>query len=316
MQKTKDPNILRGLQYFEAVARHRSLRRAAQDLGVTESAVSHQMRRFSDTIGQQLLIRSGRGIALTATGERLAAKLVEAFAGLESLVSDLAGSGEHVLQLAVCSSFGPGWLIGRLDDFYEAHPQIDLQLRLYAQDPLLTNEVADAFVTAYPVRPEHASLKLKDEHLVAVHAPLPGRREDQRFALITTDIEKGRVGQDWITFCKRADLKLGDIQQGLWRQCSHYLLALEMAKNGQGIALVPDFLAEHDLCAGSLVAFSDVRLPSHRTYHLCFRKSRAHEPQLQALARWFRSRVAEDRPQPMTANATAARRSITLERPS
>jgi LysR family glycine cleavage system transcriptional activator len=315
VQKIKDPNILRGLQYFEAVARHRSLRRAAQDLGVTESAVSHQMRRFSDTIGQQLLIKSGRGIALTATGEALAAKLAEAFAGLEKLVSDLAGSGQHALQLAVCSSFGPGWLIGRLDDFYEAHPLIDLQLRLYAQDPVLTNEVADAFVTAYPVRPEHEAVKLKDEYLVAVRAPSLVGTETQRFALITTETDKGRVGQDWIAYCKLAGLGLAGLQQGTWRQCSHYLLALEMAKNGQGIALVPDFLAEHDLRAGSLSVFSDLRLPSRRTYHLCFRKSRAHEPQIQALARWFRSRIAEDKPRPIPPGTTPGRASLIQESP-
>ncbi len=54
------PQWLRGLQYFEAVNRHASLKRAAQDLGVTESAVSHQMRRFSALIGRQLLAKSGR----------------------------------------------------------------------------------------------------------------------------------------------------------------------------------------------------------------------------------------------------------------
>ena len=74
---------------------------------MTESAVSHQMRRFSDTIGQQLLVKSGRGIALTATGEALAAKLTSAFAGLEILVKDLVGEGQPALRLAVCSSPGP-----------------------------------------------------------------------------------------------------------------------------------------------------------------------------------------------------------------
>ena len=161
--KKNDAAILRSLQYLEAVNRHSSLKLAASDLGVTESAVSHQMRRFSAMIGQQLLAKSGRGVVLTAKGEELAAKLSVAFAGLESLVKELVGEGHEVLQLAVCSSFGPGWLIERLENFYDEHPEIDLQLRLYAQDPLISGEVADAFVTAEPIRPDFAAVKLRDE---------------------------------------------------------------------------------------------------------------------------------------------------------
>ncbi|RPH70482.1 MAG: LysR family transcriptional regulator, partial [Hyphomicrobiales bacterium] len=137
-REKKETAVLRGLQYFEAVNRHASLKLAAQDLGVTESAVSHQMRRFSALIGRQLLAKSGRGIVLTATGQELAAKLSVAFAGVESLVKELVGGGPDTLQLAVCSSFGPGWLIERLEDFYDAHPEIDLQLKLHAQDPLIS----------------------------------------------------------------------------------------------------------------------------------------------------------------------------------
>ena len=124
----KDPNILRSLQYFEAVVRHRSIRLAAVDLGVTQSAVSHQLRRFSETIGQQLLVKSGRGIALTPAGEKLGTRLVSAFANLDDLVNDIAGDGRQTLQIAICSTFGPGWLIERLDDFYTSYPDINLEL--------------------------------------------------------------------------------------------------------------------------------------------------------------------------------------------
>jgi DNA-binding transcriptional LysR family regulator len=96
--------LFRSLQYFEAVARYRSFKLAADDLGVTGSAVSHQMRRFSDAVGHQLLVKSGRGIALTAKGEELAAKLTSVFGGLETLVKGIAGGGQDALQLPVCST--------------------------------------------------------------------------------------------------------------------------------------------------------------------------------------------------------------------
>ena len=293
--KKKDTSILRGLQYFEAVARHRSMRSAAQDLKVTESAVSHQMREFAASIGQQLLVKSGRGIALTATGELLAAKLISAFAGLETLVKGLAGDGRNLLQLAVCSSFGPGWLVERLDHFFAAHPEIDLQLRLYAQDPALTNEVADAFVTTYPVKAGFASIRLMDEMLIAVQAPAKEtmRKRGAKHRLITTELKDGKLGRDWINYCKRAGLRLADLQDTPWLQCTHYLLALEMAKSGLGVALVPDFLAAKGIKSGALVAFSKTLMPSKRVYHLCYRKTRGHEAKLATLAQWIKSQMAE-----------------------
>ncbi len=198
-----------------------------------------------------------------------------------------------MLQLAVCSSFGPGWLIPRLDELYETHPDIDLQLRLYAQDPALTSEVADAFVTAYPVKTGYAAIRLVDEMLVAVQAPVEqgAAMWGPRQRLITTELQSGRIGQDWVDFCKKAGIKLADLQEGAWRQCTHYLLALEMARSGQGVALVPDFLAAKDIRSGALVPFGETLLPSKRVYQLCFKKTRSHEPRLAVLAKWFEAQA-------------------------
>ncbi len=303
-REKKETAVLRGLQYFEAVNRYASLKLAAQDLGVTESAVSHQMRRFSALTGRQLLAKSGRGIVLTATGQELAAKLSVAFAGVESLVRELVGEGRDSLQLAVCSSFGPGWLIERLEDFYDAHPGIDLQLKLYAQDPLISGEVADAFVTANPVRPDYVSVKLKDEMLIAVHKP--SAKRGRRHRLITTSLDKGHIGQDWADYCKASGTKLSELQDGEFRQCTHYLFALEMAKSGQGVALVPDFLAAREISVGTVMALSRKLVPSRRVYRLCYRKSRAHEAQLVALRDWLLDKSAETPARPRTARGSVA----------
>jgi LysR family transcriptional regulator, glycine cleavage system transcriptional activator len=285
----KDVSVLRSLQYFEAVARHLSMKQAAASLGVSQSAVSHQLREFSSAIGQQLLVKSGRGIALTPAGARLAARLGEAFAGLEGIVREFSQQGTGLLQLAVCSSSGPGWLIERLGEFQARHPHIDLQLRLYAQDPLASGEVADAYVIAEPARSGYESISLRDEMLVAVASPTNCTGQQ---ALITTEIAPGHIGEDWIAFCSAAGLKLPAIKRGEFRQCSHYLLALEMARTGQGVALVPDFLAGREIRAGSLALYAKTQMPSGRTYRLCFRQGRAHEPKIMALTEWFRSEIA------------------------
>jgi DNA-binding transcriptional LysR family regulator len=287
----KDPNILRSLQYFEAVVRHRSIRLAAVDLGVTQSAVSHQLRRFSETIGQQLLVKSGRGIALTPAGEKLGTRLVSAFANLDDLVNDIAGDGRQTLQIAICSTFGPGWLIERLDDFYTSYPHIDLELRLYAQNPLLTHEIADAYVIAHEVKPGFKAIPLMKESLLAVEAPsVNGPGSPRR--LITTEVDPGNVGRDWIDYCRKGGIKLSTLQDGPFRLCTHYFLALELARRGYGVALVPDFLAARDIRAGTLVTYSDRLFPSGRKYNLCIKTSRVKESSLVTLTNWLTAQAA------------------------
>jgi LysR family glycine cleavage system transcriptional activator len=290
----RDTNVLRSLQYFEAVARHRSVKLAADDLGVTQSAVSHQIRRFSEAIGQQLMIKSGRGIALTPAGEKLGKRLSAAFGDLDDLVKNLVGEGQQTLQLAVCSTFGPGWLTERVEDFYRSYPEIDLELRLYAQNPLFANEVADAYVVADELKAGYTAIPLMEELLVAVEAPASKQQAKgaTKHRLITTDPEPDRQGQDWIDYCRATGTRLSDIQDGSFRLCSHYFLALELAKAGEGIALVPDFLAARELGSGTVAAFDDTLIPSGRTYHLCIRETRVNETKLKKLADWLISTTA------------------------
>jgi LysR family glycine cleavage system transcriptional activator len=181
-------------------------------------------------------------------------------------------------------------LIERLGDFQARHPNIDLQLRLYAQNPLASGEAADAYVIADAVLPGYDQIHLRDEVLVAVaHPSCTGERQP----LITTEITPGHVGEDWVHYCAAANLKLPALKEGAFRQCTHFLLALEMARAGQGVALVPDFLARREIRSGSLALHGKARLPSGRTYRLCFRHARAHEPKIAALAAWFSSHIAE-----------------------
>lgn len=285
----RHPGLIRGLQYFEAVARHRSVSTAAAELGVSQSAVSHQLRELTGILGEQLVVRSGRGIALTGTGEALAARLSIAFANLHDSIDSVVGTDRRTLRLAVCSSFGPGWLIPRLPRFIEANPSIDLQLRLYAEDPELSGSVADAIVSALPVRAGFTAIHILNEVLVAVEAP--GRR-DRRRKLITTDVEPENTGGDWHRYGIEAGLDPDQLRDGPWLQTTHYMLAMEMARAGLGAALVPDFIAARDLERGALVLLDRARMQSGRIYRLCFKHMRSAEPALLSLVQWFRSEAA------------------------
>lgn len=281
----------RALQAFEAVARNGSFTAAAAELGVTQSAISHQVRHLTSEFGEKLVRKVGRKLELTPTGERLANRLRTAFEQIDTSIDDTVGANRPIVRLAVCSSFAPGWLIRRLDSLYGSHPTFSLQLRMYAKDPDLTDQVADAFVTSFPMAPGFSALHLKSELLVAVRAPSSPDLDSERVRIITTDIDPDTLGKDWIDFIGFADLPADLLDRGDWLQASHYVLALEMARHGLGVALVPDFLAEESLATGEIALASEARMPTHEDYYLCIKTVRRSEPALRQLEGWFRSHL-------------------------
>jgi LysR family transcriptional regulator, glycine cleavage system transcriptional activator len=284
---------LKALEAFEAVSRQRSIAGAADELGVTPSAISHQLRKLTEDLGEKLVERAGRTVTLTPAGKRLAARLQTAFAQIDRSVADVIGSDRDVLRLAVCSSFAPGWLIGRLRSFIDANPAIDLQLRMYARDPELTDHVADAFVTTLPTEAGFWSTKIMTERLVAVAAPT-NHRFPGGLPPITTSIDPDDFASDWTAFSELSGIPLKQISSGNWLQASHYVLAIEMAKARLGVALVPDFLAKSGIEKGDLTLVSDCRLPTDEDYYLCVKTARRDEAGLKALVRWFRKQVEPD----------------------
>lgn len=279
---------LRALHTFESVSRHLSVAAAAQELGVTQSAVSHQLRLLSEIVGERLVQKRGRGIELTPAGRNLARNLQPAFAEIERSLAGAIGGTRDRIRLAVCSSFTSAWLVPRLDRFYAAHPLIDLQIVMYATDPELTDAVGDAFVTTLPRDRGYHAQFLWAERLVPV-APVGAKLA--ALPLITTDLKPGTVGLDWQTYGQESGK--GDIAPpgGRWLQASHYVTALQMVRQGLGAALLPDFLVEEDLEAGRIERLDETSIATHEDYHLCIKESRRSEPALEALSRWFRQEL-------------------------
>jgi LysR family glycine cleavage system transcriptional activator len=119
---------LAALRVFEAAARLRSFTRAADELGVTQAAVSWQVKALEARLGQPLFIRLPREVAPTPAGERLARAASEALSILRSAISDLVETEEGVLAVTTVQSMGAQWLAPRLGGFQIAHPKIAVRL--------------------------------------------------------------------------------------------------------------------------------------------------------------------------------------------
>ena len=288
---------LRALETFEAVSRHLSVSKAAEELGVSQTAVSHQLRQLTTEIGEKLYEKAGRGISLTDAGRRLSHKLQGAFREINLSVSEAVGSNHQILRLAVCTSFAPAWLVPRLGSFLSVNPDIDLQVLTYSEDPRLTDHVADAFVTTMPTEPGFWAMRLWSELLTPVYLASLIPLAERRLRLITTCLEAGRVGEDWIDYCRTAEIPLDSLHLGSWLQASHYTTALDMARHGLGIALVPDFLAEQLVASRTLETLSYAKLATHEDYYLCIKDSRRGERHLRSLTTWFRGQLSAKNPQ-------------------
>lgn len=120
---------LNGLQAFEATARHMSFALAAEELNLTPSAVSYQVRSLEDRLGMELFARLNRAIALTEAGELLYPDIREAFARMRIAVDRLsADTPENVLVVSTGPSFAAKWLSPRLFSFMDEHPEIEVRI--------------------------------------------------------------------------------------------------------------------------------------------------------------------------------------------
>lgn len=119
---------LAAIRAFEAAARHGSFTAAAAELGMTQAAVSYQIKQLEDRVGQPLFLRGKRKVTLSEAGQRLAPAVSEAFQRLSLAFGALRESQDGVLSVTVVNTFGTNWLVPRLGTFQMAHPDIAVRL--------------------------------------------------------------------------------------------------------------------------------------------------------------------------------------------
>src|ERR1044071_2700244 len=139
---------LNGLRAFEAAARHLSFTQAASELNVTQTAISHQIKRLEEELGVRLFIRQNRSLALTAEAQDYLPGIRAAFNDLR-LATDrlLRKDDDHVLTVSTLASLAAKWLLPRLTAFQEAHLGIDVRITTSTRKPISES------MCASPLRP-------------------------------------------------------------------------------------------------------------------------------------------------------------------
>jgi len=279
---------IRTLQVFESVFRNSSLVLAARELGITASAVSHQLRSLREQVGEDLIVKTGKTVMFTEKGRELAESLRFALSEIDMSVRRAVGSADRSLRVMMCSCFGQGWLIRKLQQSSNPNWPHKIQIKMYAETDTISDSAADVFFSNDPLRDGYWHSKILDETLISVCSSRNAQLQDQ-LVFITHSIAEPDFGEDWSRYLSFSpSLEATRTRSYRVVGASHYIFALEMAISSVGIALVPDFLAEEALKDGRLRLWSDVAMPSGRSYFMNIKHARRQEKAIQEFSAWVR----------------------------
>lgn len=281
------------LAAFEAVARHQSFAKAAAELNVTQSAISHRITSLERHFEARFFVRSNRSVTLTAQGTFFLGAVIEALATLNAACSRLSVQ-RKVVRISVGPAFARSWLVGRLGDFYRTNPDVDLEVnatKLAETGKLACLRSGEADVSIrYGSRgdwPGFEAIELTRTHVFPVCSPAYkatlGTRGGPKALRGATLLRSPR--EPWAPWFKASGLDWEEPQHG--PQFSDAALMLDAAARGQGVALARSALVEHDLEAGRLVRVFDTDIRSDHSYHAIYSRGVAERAEVAAFLRWI-----------------------------
>ncbi|MCE8025548.1 transcriptional regulator GcvA [Billgrantia aerodenitrificans] len=286
---------LAGLQCFEAAARHLSFTRAADELSLTQSAVSKQVAQLESILEHPLFRRIRRRLHLTPEGAIYLGEARKILAQLEMSTRYMQSYGGEadVLNVATLPTFGARWLIPRLNGFRFRHPNINLNISNRVEPFDMQQErVEVAFFFGHGAWPKAECIKLLEEEMVPVCSPqaLAGKKVEEPLALtrlvLLQSATRPEAWHDWFD------------AQGQYTEHSYhgprfdtFYMALRAAQAGCGVALVPRFLVDEEIDEGKLVVPWPFSLKSRDAYYMAYPEHMAELYKVRAFIDWIRERI-------------------------
>lgn len=282
---------LNGLRAFEAAARHLSFTLAASELNVTQTAISHQIRRLEEELGIRLFIRQNRALALTPEARDYLPGVRAAFNDLR-LATDrlLRRDDDKVLTVSTIASLAAKWLLPRLTDFQEAHPGIDVRITTSTSLVDFQRDNVDAAIRYG--RGQWAGLRadwLMADELFPVCSPsllrsdeplrTPGDLKD--YVLLHTN-----SGDDWRLWLTAAGLPT-DISRQPGLTFDMTFVTIQAAIDGMGVAMGRTSYVRDDIAKGRLVVPFKIALPADAGFYLVSPEGRREAPKLAAFRQWM-----------------------------
>jgi LysR family glycine cleavage system transcriptional activator len=287
---------LNALRAFEASARQLSFVRASEELSVTPAAVSHQVKRLEEYLGQPLFRRLPRGLLLTESGQLLLSELSDVFLRLDSAMERVIESDSRgTITLSVAPTFAVMWLIPRLQKFYTLNPDIDVRISTSLG---LVDFQRDDYDAAIRLGSGEwiglEAIKLFDESVTPMCSP---RLLEGPDPLMTPDDLSKHVllhnhsmdydpdAPTWQSWLEAAGASGVDASRG-----THFSLpdhGLQASIDGAGVVLGWRFLAAKDIEAGRVVEPVEIARPLGGSFYLVYPEAHSLRPNIVALRDWL-----------------------------
>jgi LysR family transcriptional regulator, glycine cleavage system transcriptional activator len=290
---------LNGLRAFDAAARHLSFTRAAAELNVTQTAISHQIRRLEAQLGVRLFVRRNRALLLTREAQGYLPAVRTAFEDLRRATARLQRPDrDELLTVSTTASLAAKWLVTRVATFQDAHPTIEV--RITTSTHLVDFQREEVDMAVRYGRGHWPGLRaqwLMAEDIFPVCSPSllkaarPLRRPEDlaHHTLLHASVSR----EDWRLWLTAAGLPVSlALRRGL--NFDQSFMALQAAMEGLGVALGRTRLVERDIAAGRLIVPFDVVLPSDAGFYIVAPEGTADAPKIRLFRDWLVRSVARD----------------------
>ena len=298
-------DLLRG---FEAAARHLSFTRAAEELFLTQSAISRQIQTLEEFLGVALFERRHKALALSEAGQAYFKTVAPVLAELREATRRLRETRKgHVLTVTTTISFASIWLVPRLARFRKEHPGVDVRVAASGEVVDLEREGIDLAIRDLPSSrtPPPNSVFLIGEHVSPVCSPgylkeakaakrLLSRPEDLRHHIML-HVHDPLGRWPWISWASWLEAAgMGDLASAGSLSFSQYDHVVRAAMEGQGVAIGRMTLSAEQIRLGELVPLFGKRQRLARAYHIVYARGAESRPESQQFTAWIRSEIGKD----------------------
>ena len=291
------------LRAFEAVARHLNFRAAAEELALTQSAISRQIQALEEDVGATLFLRHTRAAELTSAGVQLLRAVLPSLERIDGAVRIIRQStGRKSVAISTWASFASMWLIPRLEMFQREHPDIDI--RIDATDVAVDMETADVDVALRYSRPGHVpnhAVRLFGEQLTPVASPwliksgtrIKKPQDLAQHALVEASDAHRTNHMEWLTWQRWFEGQgLKHLAPKRWLYFNYAHQIAQAALTGQGIALARMPLVADSLASGDLIEpLPNMRIDSPLAYWLIVGPRNEARPEVAAFCEWLKAQA-------------------------
>lgn len=285
---------LNAMRVFDATARHGSFTRAGEELGMTQTAVSYQIKLLEDLLGEPLFLRRPRQIVLTETGQRLAPKVAEAFGLLTDAFASVLENAEGTLVISSTYTFSSKWLAPHLGSFHLQNPTVAVRLLTDQHLVDFSRETVDVALRYgdgnWPGLAKHRMMELTFTPMLS-----PALAESVGGIANPEDLLKLPIFDPsdpwWGQWFAEAGLPGVDLGDRPHTYLGTQTLEADTVMAGHGVAMLnPEFYAT-EVALGRLYQPFDIACSDGKAYWLVYPESRRNVPKIKLFRNWLRAEV-------------------------